>query len=50
MRHPLKEITKKRLILALITLVFISSNAQKTEEGFPLEPQTELKTAYSFIW
>src|SRR5690606_1230331 len=36
MRHQLKEIIKKRLILALITLIFISSNAQKTKEGFSL--------------
>lgn len=34
MRHQLKEIIKKRLILALLTLVFNSSNAQKTKEGF----------------
>jgi peroxiredoxin len=36
MRHQLKEIIKKRLILALIILVFIASNAQKSKEGFSL--------------
>ena len=36
MRHQPKEIIIKRLILAITTLVFISSNAQNTTEEFSL--------------